>query len=40
VQKGEMQRIAADLDAMKKLMILSLVQRGFQQKDLAFSLEC
>jgi predicted XRE-type DNA-binding protein len=35
MEKGEMQTIAADIEAIKKLMILTLVQRGFKQKELA-----
>src|SRR5256885_1032909 len=35
MEKSEMQRIAADVEALKKLMILSLVQKGFKQKELA-----
>ena len=35
MEKGEVQKIAADLDAIKKLMILSLVQKGLKQKELA-----
>jgi hypothetical protein len=39
MEKVELQKIAADLDAIKKLMILNLVQKGFQQKDLASALD-
>jgi predicted XRE-type DNA-binding protein len=39
MQKGEMQKISSDLDAIKRLMILSLVQRGFQQKEIASALD-
>ncbi|ODS03410.1 hypothetical protein AUC71_00925 [Methyloceanibacter marginalis] len=35
MEKGELKNIAADLDALKKLMVLSLVQKGFKQKQLA-----
>ena len=35
MQKGEMERLASDLDAMKKLMVLVLIQKGFKQKELA-----
>lgn len=35
MEKGEMQKMAADLDAIKKLMILALVQKGFNQTQLA-----
>jgi len=38
MQKGEIQKIAEDLDAVKKLMILSLVQKGFKQGELASAL--
>ncbi len=38
MEKGEMQKIAADLDAIKKLLVLSLVQKGFQQNELASTL--
>ena len=39
MQKSEMQGIAADLEAIKKLMILSLIQKGFQQQEIASVLE-
>lgn len=35
VEKSDLQRIAADLDLIKKLMVLGLVQKGFQQKQIA-----
>jgi predicted transcriptional regulator len=38
MQKTEIQLIASDLDAIKKLMILSLLQKGFKQKSLALTL--
>lgn len=39
MEKGEMQGIASDLEAIKKLMILSLIQKGFQQQELASVLD-
>jgi hypothetical protein len=39
MQKSEMQRIADDLDAVKKLLVLSLVQKGFKQQELASVLD-
>ena len=31
MEKRDLQKIAADLDAIKKLMVLSLVQKGLKQ---------
>lgn len=38
MEKTDLQKIAVDMDAIKKLMILSLVQKGFKQKALASTL--
>jgi DNA-binding Xre family transcriptional regulator len=35
MEHSELKKIAADLEAVKKLMILSLVQRGIKQTQLA-----
>ncbi len=35
MEKNELKEIANDLDGIKKLMILSLVQKGFKKKQLA-----
>jgi predicted transcriptional regulator len=35
MEKSELQSIAADLDAIKKLLILSLIQKGLKQGSLA-----
>lgn len=35
MEKDELKSIAADLDAIKKLMVLSLKQKGFKQTQLA-----
>lgn len=35
MEKSELYRLASDMDIMKKLMVLSLIQKGFKQKQLA-----
>ncbi len=35
MEKGDLQKISADLDAIKKLMVLSLVQKGLKQGNVA-----
>ena len=35
MEKRDLQKIAADLDAIKKLMVLSLVQKGLKQGSVA-----
>lgn len=35
MEMGEAEKLSSDLDAIKKLMILVLVQKGFKQKELA-----
>jgi hypothetical protein len=35
MEKGDLQKFSADLDAIKKLMVLSLVQKGLKQGDVA-----
>lgn len=35
MQDSDLKKIAADLEAVKKLMILSLVQKGIKQTQLA-----
>ena len=39
MQKTESQRLASDLDIIKKLMVLSLIQKGFKQKQLSSVME-
>jgi predicted transcriptional regulator len=34
-ERSELQKIASDLEAVKKLLVLSLIQKGFKQKHVA-----